>query len=179
MKECPRCKLSKSLDSFYMKRGKPGGSCKECISNKVPSSRRHRGNNSSLIRNSKGQKQCYQCEDWLEESEFGKVTNTKDKLRGICFTCRVCVKSGITKNMLKQLLIKQDCRCAVCGDLLRLLPKTWAVDHDHSCCTKEPFCGKCIRGVLCQMCNMAEGLLRSDPVIIANLLEYIKNGVIK
>ena len=40
------------------------------------------------------------------------------------------------------------------------------VDHDHSCCTGEKSCGKCVRGILCLKCNTQIGhieRLRETP----------------
>lgn len=50
------------------------------------------------------------------------------------------------------------------------------VDHDHSCCPVDSHsCGRCIRGFLCRQCNLAEGLLRSDPQIAMQLSRYLIN----
>jgi hypothetical protein len=63
--------------------------------------------------------------------------------------------------------------CEVCGTLEQL-----TIDHDHSCCSeKSTSCGKCIRGVLCNRHNLAEGLLRGDPEDAYALAEYMKKNL--
>jgi len=47
------------------------------------------------------------------------------------------------------------------------------VDHDHTCCAHATSCGNCIRGVLCQGCNMALGMLRDDLKVIQGLATYL------
>lgn len=50
------------------------------------------------------------------------------------------------------------------------------VDHDHACCRPEErrySCGKCVRGLLCQHCNRALGLLGESPERIDGLKEYL------
>jgi len=59
--------------------------------------------------------------------------------------------------------------CSVCGSHENL-----SVDHDHRCCPSyRNTCGNCIRGVLCRKCNIAEGILGSDPSRIRALADYV------
>lgn len=59
------------------------------------------------------------------------------------------------------MLTAQDGVCGFCGK-----PETTvqngkivalAVDHDHSCCPGKQSCGRCVRGLLCHLCNLAIG----------------------
>jgi hypothetical protein len=59
--------------------------------------------------------------------------------------------------------------CEACGSKEEL-----CVDHDHSCCNGEFSCGKCVRGMLCKGCNVAEGWLNGDPQRAILLSEYMK-----
>lgn len=71
---------------------------------------------------------------------------------------------GLTREHLENLLIEQDHRCAICGEL-----EPWErlfVDHDHA--TGQ------IRGLLCPECNMAIGLLRDDLDVIASAALYVR-----
>lgn len=58
--------------------------------------------------------------------------------------------------------------CEVCGTHENL-----AIDHDHNCCPGKKTCGKCIRGVLCRIHNLAEGYLQSDPNLAMALAAYM------
>lgn len=70
----------------------------------------------------------------------------------------------------EQMFVSQGGKCGVCGlpeivcDKAGKL-KRLAVDHNHET-------GK-IRGLLCQKCNQALGLLDENPVIIRSLADYI------
>jgi hypothetical protein len=72
---------------------------------------------------------------------------------------------GITLKE-RELLVKLTRVCHCCG---RGFSKTVyaCIDHNHATGT--------IRGILCSPCNLALGSLKDDPVIIQNLLDYIKN----
>lgn len=59
--------------------------------------------------------------------------------------------------------------CEVCGSNEGL-----CIDHDHACCPGQKTCGKCIRGILCNDCNIAEGRLKSDKELVKALLRYLE-----
>lgn len=74
---------------------------------------------------------------------------------------------GISLEDLFKLLDDQNYLCAICKiDLSSKNPKNVHVDHCHK--TKK------IRGVLCNSCNMALGLLKDDTNIVKSCLEYLE-----
>lgn len=36
------------------------------------------------------------------------------------------------------------------------------VDHDHKCCPGRKSCGRCIRGLLCDSCNLDLGIIENE-----------------
>lgn len=56
------------------------------------------------------------------------------------------------------------------------------IDHDHSCCPRDKFnrtkysCGKCIRGVLCNKCNTALGMVDDSTQKMLGLVFYLRNN---
>lgn len=87
---------------------------------------------------------------------------------------RVQYLYGISPEKYAGLLAAQDGRCAICRDAD---PggrwNTWHVDHDHGHCSGKRACETCVRGILCNRCNLALGYLRDDPVLIAAALRYV------
>ena len=51
---------------------------------------------------------------------------------------------------------------------------SWNVDHDHKCCPGNKSCGKCIRGILCHLCNKGIGLLGDDPLLLSSAVLYLE-----
>jgi recombination endonuclease VII len=62
-------------------------------------------------------------------------------------------KYKITPDEYEWLLAEQEYCCALCGISRDQLDRRLAIDHDHACCGKDRACKKCIRGLLCGMCN--------------------------
>lgn len=73
------------------------------------------------------------------------------------------INYGITNDDYQTLLTSQNHQCAVCGDSPEY---NLVVDHNHD--TGE------IRGLLCQPCNQALGLLKDSPEIIQSAQNYLK-----
>ena len=69
-------------------------------------------------------------------------------------------KYGLTFESYFQILEKQNGRCAICRQPIKL-----HVDHDHRT-------GK-VRGLLCSNCNMALGSFKDDIGILQNAITYL------
>jgi len=81
---------------------------------------------------------------------------------------------SLTIEKFEALLLEQGFRCSGCGDPL---PEEWSginVDHDHNCCPGKKSCGKCIRGLLHNWCNVILGLAKDDPRRLRSLADYIE-----
>lgn len=83
-------------------------------------------------------------------------------------------KYGLTPETFRALLASQNDRCGACG---ASEPggrhDTWHVDHDHACCPRGKSCGGCIRGILCQDCNLLLGHARDDVERLAAAIAYL------
>jgi hypothetical protein len=71
-------------------------------------------------------------------------------------------KYGITQEQFSELLSSQKGACPICEDPL---PQRFVVDHDHNTGV--------VRGLLCNPCNLALGLLRDEPRIMQRAASYI------
>lgn len=79
---------------------------------------------------------------------------------------------NITPEQYDELLAKQNGVCALC----KQPPKNTrlAIDHDHSCCSGRRCCGKCIRGLLCLICNRRViGFIEAQQVNLQSLVAYL------
>lgn len=100
------------------------------------------------------------------------IWNTPNHRRGVSNLW----KFGLTSETFDELLAAQGGRCAVCGtdDPKGNRVSTWTVDHDHTCCPGKRSCGRCVRGLLCNRCNRAVGLLGDDPAALAAAAAYLR-----
>ena len=77
------------------------------------------------------------------------------------------------RNRLNFLMDIQRDSCAICED--RLQGRNFSVDHDHNCCDGYQTCGSCIRGLLCQKCNLGIGYVKDNAEILENMVQYLLN----
>lgn len=52
-----------------------------------------------------------------------------------------------------QRFAEQNGHCAICDRHQSEFGYLLGIDHDHTCCSGEGSCGKCVRGLLCNACN--------------------------
>lgn len=91
------------------------------------------------------------------ESEYGKR-----RIKG----WRLKRAYNITVEDYDLMMSKQGNRCAVCGGHQSEMERSFDVDHDHE--TGE------IRGLLCNSCNRALGLMGDSVMILENALLYLR-----
>lgn len=88
---------------------------------------------------------------------------------------RRCVRMGISESMYLMMLFNQGGRCP-CGRELDISQ----IDHDHTCCKGRTSCGACVRGLLCNRCNLLLGMVESEPHLIpAYLTVYLKETTLR
>jgi Autographiviridae endonuclease VII len=112
---------------------------------------------------------CSRCKTEKSEDDFPRDRQRKT---GRYSWCRDCVRrdnrkayfarEGIALEDVEQLMAAQE-MCEACGALENLRP-----DHCHD--------SKTLRGVLCDSCNMALGLLQNSAERLEGLLRYVKKS---
>lgn len=85
---------------------------------------------------------------------------------------RRCSRMGISESLYLTLLWNQDGKCP-CGREL----DASAIDHNHKCCPGRTSCGECVRGLLCNRCNLLLGMVESETHLIPEYLVQYLAGV--
>lgn len=131
---------------------------------------------------------CSACKEKKPLSEFARKAANKDGLSSHCKLCNTkrakewyhankekvklrdtnWNRHKISEEQFNQLLLEQNGLCAICE-----LKIPNCIDHDHACCPGSRSCGKCVRGLLCQECNKAIGLLHDSVSRLKNAIKYL------
>jgi hypothetical protein len=75
------------------------------------------------------------------------------------------------------LLASSENRCIICDDEFSdKNPRV--IDHAKSCCPSAKTCGKCVRGVLCNRCNLMLGHARESIEILLKAAGYLEYAVL-
>lgn len=109
------------------------------------------------------------CRDCFNEWRRGHLTPEDHRRRMLWHKYR------LTPEAFDDLLAQQGNRCALCrSDDPGGGKRMWQVDHDHACCPGARSCGMCIRGLLCQNCNIVLGLFHDVPGRFEAAITYLK-----
>jgi hypothetical protein len=92
------------------------------------------------------------------------------------FAYNLMYNYNITVDDYNRMLANQDGHCAACPATERTVGRVrrLCVDHARSCCPRTKSCGKCVRGLLCNPCNRALGLLMDNEETLSQLIAYLK-----
>lgn len=189
MKECFKCKQSKSLADFYKSSNQKDGYdyyCKYCRVG-------------TAIKSHKGiaKKKCTVSECEMKHYAKGMCRNhytrwnrngQLEHVKKTVIDSKTYVYKSQTINYKREYYIRSKYNilyseflamaqkgCNVCGEFTE---RHLQVDHDHNCCNKPSSCGKCVRGVVCNRCNQTIGKLeqnkiRADHPLIEKVKEYV------
>lgn len=82
---------------------------------------------------------------------------------------------SLTLEAWGELLESQGGCCAICKTDDPGAGRQWCVDHDHACCPGAATCGTCVRGLLCQRCNVFLGSVRDDADFLRAAASYLES----
>lgn len=86
-------------------------------------------------------------------------------------------KYGVSPDDLYKLETES---CGICAAPPVKTGKRHVIDHDHQCCSSDlrAYCGNCIRGVLCNRCNLGLGQFKDNPEFLRGAIRYLfRNGI--
>lgn len=100
--------------------------------------------------------QCKKC-----RSESAKIVRSKPEYRAKLY--------GIDVDYMNEMLSEG---CMICGSFQKLV-----IDHDHSCCNRQNYsCGKCVRGVLCDRCNIGLAHFQDNDNRLEQAINYLRRN---
>lgn len=112
-------------------------------------------------------KLCSRCKRTKLGAAFAKNRSRKDGLQNTCMDCFRDRKYGLAPGEYDDMARLQGGVCAICAGSNPHEARL-SVDHNHS--------SGMVRGLLCQNCNAALGMLREDPLLFERAVEYLKRG---
>lgn len=179
-KRCRDCGQDLPLTEFHRDKRMPDGLtvlCKRCNGN---ASSRYKArmaarSDAEVEAAMPAQWRCNRCRKVKPNSAFARNRTTRIGIQHTCYDCHRDARYGLAPGEYDRRMKEQDGRCAICR---ALNPHGYelSVDHNKRCCPDHRSCGKCVRGLLCQNCNAAIGMLGDDPVRLARAIAYVEGG---
>ena len=81
---------------------------------------------------------------------------------------------NLTLQDVENMLKTQENKCSICQTEFTETNYP-VIDHDHSCCSETyRSCGKCIRSLLCGLCNISIGGFKDNPALCRMAANYLE-----
>ena len=157
-KVCSKCLVEKQLNEFSLDRGKIRNNCKKCA---YVSTLNWRNKNRDKLAI---QRKKYKIKHKEKLTPKDRIRNNRLYHKNYRFK-RIEKIYGLNKNQLEALRQKQNNVCAICYRVD--VKKDLCVDHNHKT--------GAVRGLLCQRCNTAIGLLGDSPETLQGAIDYLNN----
>lgn len=170
MKRCTRCGKEKPLTRFYFVKARNlhMSRCKDCCADHQ---RAYHAKNKEVI---VAKRRAYYAKNKTKISSRHKAwakknaVTIKDKRLQSIF--------GITLEDYERMVKDQHGKCAICGSKeawpgelsKHFRPRTWCVDHNHRTLK--------VRGLLCNRCNTALGMVDDSIEVLSMAIEYLRKN---
>lgn len=150
-KNCSRCKVNKSVDSFSGR----DNYCRPC-------------------RNEYAREYTKRRPDVIKRAKAKYLASLTPDDRVRYNRAQQLGRLGISPEAWDAMFERQGRCCAICRTDVPS-GHGWHTDHDHACCPAAGrSCGKCIRAVLCSECNTGLGKFRDKPALLRAAAEYLE-----
>lgn len=154
-KRCSKCKVVKAITEFSRRSRATDGLCSACKSCTKIQRRGYLTKNREAVNKRQNAR-------WHVRYRTDAKFREEHLLRGRAARFNMLLDEYV--EMYDNLFKKQKGCCAICGRHQAGLGKAFDVDHCHST-------GK-IRGLLCNSCNIALGMMGDDPSRLRRAAEY-------
>jgi hypothetical protein len=159
MQLCNVCKQEKEVTDFFKTTRSSVGverQCKKCVQQKRLEAKR-------LRRETDANWRLKEIEGWRKERERRKLLPDYKRSHQ---NRNYKSKYGLTIEEVEDRIKARNNLCDICKKEPDNRYKKLYVDHNHE--TNE------VRGMLCHYCNFAIGLLKEDPHLLQEALQYLK-----
>lgn len=166
VKTCGKCGVTKSIELFYRRQNRRSGrgsQCQDCT--KAAAATWRLANPDKLAATEERRR--------VRELPRKGTPERKAELRQ-----QHLRRYNLTEEQYNNLLESQGGVCASCRSPEPGAFSNFHIDHDHACCPRGS-CGKCIRGILCQSCNVALGQTKDRIEQLEALVVYLKTWELK
>lgn len=161
--DCRKCGQSFPLSEFYRDSRYSGGVNPRCRSCKAADARayHHRYHEQNKAR--------------LRDRARARVEQMTDAERKQLRRKARLSSHGVSVEWYESVLARQGGGCSICGTLTpHAKHPSFYVDHDHNCCPGSTGCAICVRGLLCDDCNVALGRFKDSPELLSNAIRYLE-----
>jgi hypothetical protein len=87
--------------------------------------------------------------------------------------CKTHAKYDVSPEFLQAIWDRQQGSCAICNVAFSRAVE-YHIDHDHECCPDHRACERCVRGFLCELCNLMVGQGRDNPKVFLAAAFYLQ-----
>jgi len=177
---CSKCKEIKPFDQFSKNRTRYNGRASACRSCAVLiTAEWQRNNPDKVFARNKRWKDAHPEHVILQRSLYSRekrhrMKRDQPELLIAKERARTCGNRGVTVDWYEARLSEQYGGCAICGRPDNYSRNNFSIDHDHSCCPAKAACMKCVRGLLCTLCNATLHKLEMTPGWIEKAKAYLE-----